>query len=273
MKLGDVKIVFPLDVPTLERGRELMDDVGDHIDLPKVGLQLIHGVGTPAAIAMPKEFGKNPFLDAKLNDIPATVREAAAEITRHGVDCFNIMASGGRPMMEAAMEGADKMASTLGIERPKVIAVTVLTSLSLKDLEEIGILPMGLHRRISEENQLDLIANMSEDEKQSAITEIVMIWSEAAVKAGVDVILSSAKESLEVHSKWPKMDLYTPGIRMPYSPPDDQSRTLTPGEAVLRNAKYLVIGRPIRNPEGGRTRKQVIQEIRADIAQALAKAV
>jgi orotidine-5'-phosphate decarboxylase len=57
---------------------------------------------------------------------------------------------------------------------------------------------------------------------------------------------------------------------MPYSPPDDQGRTLPPGEAVLNGVKYLVIGRPIRNPEGGRTRQEVIEEIRMDIANALA---
>ena len=90
------------------------------------------------------------------------------------------------------------------------------------------------------------------------------------MKAGVDIILSSPKEVAEIHARWPEMVLYTPGIRMPYSPPDDQGRTMTPGEAVLNGSHYLVIGRPIRNPEGGRTRKQVVAEIRADIAQALA---
>lgn len=269
MKPEDVKIVFPLDVPTLEKGRELMVEVGRHIDLPKVGLELIHNIGTPAAVAMPKEFDKLPFADVKLNDIPNTVKGAARAITKHGVACFNVMASGGRPMMEAAMEGADNMAKELGIERPKVIAVTVLTSLTLSDLIEIGIAPAWLLQRISEENQIDIIANMKEDEQQAAITEVVMRWSEAAVRAGADIILSSPKESSTIHVKWSEMDLYSPGIRMPYSPPDDQGRTLSPGEAVLNGVKYLVIGRPIRNPEGGRTREQVIQEIRADISQAL----
>lgn len=266
---NEIKIVFPLDVSTLHEGIMLMQDVGEYIDLPKVGLELIHSVGTPNAIAMPKGFGKLPFADVKINDIPATVKGAAKALTKHGVHSFNVMASGGRPMMEAAMEGADKMARELGIERPKVIAVTVLTSLKLDHLEEIGILPAWLHNRISSENQINVIASMNDDEQQTAITEIVMKWSEAAIRAGVDIILSSPKESAQIHAKWPNIDLYSPGIRMPYSPPDDQGRTLSPGEAVLNGVKYLVIGRPIRNPEGGRSRQQVIQEIRDDIAKAL----
>lgn len=265
----EVKIVFPLDVPTVEEGRGLMQEVGEYIDLPKVGLELIYNAGTPAALAMPKEFGKLPFADVKLNDIPNTVMGAAKALVRHGVSCFNVMASGSRPMMEAAMEGADKMAKELGVDRPKVIAVTVLTSLKLNHLVELGIAPAWLLRQTSEGSRLDTIASMKENEQQAAITEIVMIWAEAAVRAGVDIILSSPKESSRIHAKWPEMNLYSPGIRMPYSPPDDQGRTLTPGEAVLNGVKYLVIGRPIRNPEGGRTRQQVVAEIRADIAQAL----
>jgi len=257
MKPEDVKIVFPLDVPTLDQGRALMADVGEVIDLPKIGLELLHFVGTPAAIAMPKEFGKPPFVDAKLNDIPATVKGAAKGITSHGVYAFNVMASGGHLMMEAAMEGADEMAREIGIERPKVIAVTVLTSLKPEHLIELGLIP-------------EVLNQMSEEKKQTAINELAIRWASAAVKAGVDIILSSPKEVAEIHARWPKMVLYTPGIRMPYSPPDDQARTMTPGEAVLNGSQYLVIGRPIRKPEGGRTRKQVVEEIRTDIAQALA---
>ena len=256
MKPEDVKIVFPLDVPTLEEGRVLMREVGEYIDIPKVGLELIHYVGTPAAVSMPKEFGKLPFADVKLNDIPNTIKGAAKGLTMHGVYAFNVMASGGRPMMEAALQGADEMARELGIERPKVIAVTVLTSLKPEHLIELGLIP-------------EKLMWMSEEEKQDAVTELTIRWARAAVKAGVDILLSSPKESADLHVRWPNMNLYSPGIRLPDSPPDDQSRTMTPGEAVLNGVKYLVIGRPIRKPEGRKTRKQVIEEIRADIVKAL----
>lgn len=272
MKPEDIKIVFPLDVPTLDEGRKLMTEVGPYIDLPKVGLELIHSVGTPAAVAMTRnEYGKPPFADVKLNDIPNTVKGAAKALTSHGVSYFNVMACGGRPMMEAAMEGADEMARKLGIERPKIIAVTVLTSLTFDHLREIGILPHWIYLENARDNQIDWFEQVKQkDGGRAAITEIVMKWAEAAVSAGVDVILSSPWESGAIHDKWSSYDLYSPGIRMPYSKPDDQGRTMTPGEAVRNGVKYLVIGRPIRNPEGGRSRTQVIQEIRADIARALA---
>ena len=269
-KPEDVKIVFPVDVTSLEEARELMHDVGEFIDVPKIGHKLIHSVGTPAAIAVIKEFGKMPFFDGKLIDIPETIREAAKAITKHGVDSFNVMACGGRPMMEAAMEGADSMARELGIERPKVIAVTVLTSLKLAHLVELQICPAKF-LLLNEDEQAMILAEMSEEHQQEAITEIVMNWSHASVMAGVDILLSSARESAAIHARWPSIDLYSPGIRMPYSPPDDQGRTLSPGEAVLNGVKYLVIGRPIRNPEGDRTRQKVIEEIRMDIINSLPK--
>ena len=131
----------------------MLADVGEVIDISKVGLELIHFVGTPAAVAMSKEFGKPPFVDAKLNDIPNTVKGAAKGITSHGVYAFNVMASGGRPMMEAAMEGADEKARELGIERPKVIAVTVLTSLKPEHLIELGLIPETLDQMSEEEKQ------------------------------------------------------------------------------------------------------------------------
>lgn len=267
--MSDVQIVFPLDVSTLREGYALMEEVGPHIDLPKVGLELIHSVGTPAAVAMTKAFGKLPFADVKLNDIPNTVKGAAKALARHGVAYFNVMASGGRPMMEAAMEGAEIGAKEVGGDRPGVIAVTVLTSLKLEHLVELGICPPSI-ALLSYKQQLDFLAGMSDEEQQDAIRETVMRWSEASVRAGVDCVLCSPLEAMTVHEKWPEKDLYTPGIRMPYSPPDDQARTLSPGEAVLAGSKFLVVGRPIRKPEGGRTRQQVVQEIRDDIAKALA---
>lgn len=267
MKPEDVKIVFPLDVSTEKEADDLMEEIGDIIDIPKVGLELIHSIGSPAAIALPKKYGKPPFADVKLNDIPNTVKGAAKALTRHGLACFNVMASGGRPMMEAAMEGADEAAREFGIERPKVIAVTVLTSLKMKHLVELGICPPKF-LLLDEEEQQIILARMSEDEKQAAVTETTMCWSGASVRAGVDIILSSAIESPAIHAKWPDKDLYSPGIRMSYSPPDDQARKMTPAQAFLNGVMFQVIGRPIRNPVGGRTRKQVVQEIRAEIAAA-----
>jgi len=267
--MSDVQIIFPVDVSTLRKGHALMEEVGPYIDVPKVGLEFLHSVGTPTAIAMVKEFGKLPFVDAKLNDIPSTVKGAASAITRLGVAYFNVMASGGRPMMEAAVWGADETAEALDIERPKIIAVTVLTSLKLDHLVELGIAPSFI-LDMSLEHQEKYVDGITEDEKQSIITEIVMRWATAAVKAGVDCLLSSPLEIASMHDRWPDKELICPGIRMPDSPPDDQGRTATPGEAAKFGATAIVVGRPIRNPPEGKTRIQVVQEIRDDIAKALA---
>jgi len=267
--MNDIKIVFPLDIDTLRQGYALMEEVGLYIDLPKVGLEIVHSVGTPAAVAMTKAFGKLPFTDVKLNDIPNTVKKASRALAGHGIAYFNVMASGGRPMIEAAMEGADIGAREAGLERPGVISVTVLTSLNLSHLTELGICPPDLYK-LTYEQQQAYIDSMGKEEQQAAVTEIVMRWSEASVRGGIDCVLCSPWEAQKVHECWPEKPLYTPGIRLPDSPPDDQARTMTPGEAVRMGSKFLVIGRPIRNPQGGKTRKQVVEEIRADITIALA---
>lgn len=266
--MSDVQIFFPVDVPTLRKGYSLMQEVGPYIDVPKVGLEFLHSVGTPTAVNMIKEFDKLPFVDAKLNDIPNTVKGAAEAITRLGVAYFNVMASGGRPMMEAAMEGAIKAEKETLITRPKVIAVTVLTSLKLNHMVEMGIAPTYI-LDLTPEHQGEYVDGITESEAQSIITEIVMRWASNAVKAGVDCILSSPLEIAAMHEKWPEKELICPGIRMPWSPPDDQGRTATPGEAARFGAAAVVVGRPIRNPPEGKTRAQVVQEIRDDIAKAL----
>lgn len=267
--MSDVQIFFPVDVPTLRKGYSLMEEVGPYIDVPKVGLEFLHSVGTPAAVSMIKEFGKLPFVDAKLNDIPNTVKGATEAIAKLGVAYFNVMASGGRPMMEAAMEGAIKAEKETLITRPKIIAVTVLTSLKLNHMVEIGIAPSFI-LDMSLKHQEKYIDGITEDEKQSVITEIVMRWATAAVKAGVDCLLSSPLEIASMHNRWPDKELICPGIRMPDSPPDDQGRTATPGEAARFGATAIVVGRPIRIPPEGKTRTQVVQEIRTDIEKALA---
>ena len=167
--MNDIQLVFPVDVPNLREGYALMEEVGPSIDLPKVGLQLIHSEGTPAVAAMANAFGKPPFADVKLNDIPNTVRGAARALARHNLAYINVMASGGRPMMEAAMEGAELGAKQWGIRRPGVIAVTVLTSLKLEHLVELGICPPSI-ALLSFEQQQAFIATMSEEEQQKAIT-------------------------------------------------------------------------------------------------------
>lgn len=255
MKPEEVKIVFPVDVSTEEEAARLLVDVASYVDVVKVGLELIHNIGTPAAVNRGKQFGNQVFADVKLNDIPNTVAGAARGITRHGVNFYNVMACGGEKMVAAAVKASEDEAEKLGIPRPKVIAVTVLTSLEFKDLSDLCIKP-------------NYAFVYGEPNHQQYIADIVLAWAKLAVNAGVDIILSSPFEAAAIHQQWPDIDIYCPGIRLPSSPPDDQKRTMTPGEAAKQGVKYLVIGRPIRNPESGKTRQQVVEEIRADIARA-----
>lgn len=257
MRKEDVKIIFPLDVASAEEAREVLNDVAPYVDLVKVGLELATNIGAPAAMTLPrKEFGKDVFADLKFHDIPNTVAGAARAIARRRTGYFNVMACGGEKMMaEAVKASSDEAKKTRG-SRPKVIAVTVLTSLGWADLINLGIkAPDNFHSAVK-------------DEQDAFVTSVVMKWAEMAVNAGVDCLLSSPWEAGAMHERWPEIEIFTPAIRLPDSPKNDQQRTATPYEAVKAGSTGLVVGRPIRNPPEGKTRRQVIAEIRADIARA-----
>ncbi len=258
-KQSNVKLFQPLDVPTLVEAGALLREIGQYYDVIKVGLGLMNRVGQPAAVNLPKVFGRQVFADTKFYDIPNTVRDAAAGITSLGVDYFNVMAEGMRYMMSAAMEGADKQAREWGIKRPKVIAVTILTSQSFDDLARRGIVPVGTKEPETKK------------EKQEFITSIVMKLAEEAISAGVDCLLSSPIEAPSMIKKWPSVEVITPGIRNPDSPPDDQTRKMSPYEAAKAGITGMVIGRLIRKPPEGVTREEMAKKVRGQIDKALSE--
>lgn len=256
-----VKIIFPVDVNSLEKGKELLEEVGHYIDVAKVGLELEKNVGTPLMVELPKLYNLEVFADVKLIDIPATIKGAARGITNHFIDYFNVMAVGGREMMEKAVEGATEKAEELGILRPKIIAVTVLTSLKYEDLVSMYIVPPRILKAYPQTSEA----------QQEYITDVVLRWAEIAVLAGVDCVLSSPKEVVAIRKKWPAIEIICPGIRPPWASADDQKRTMTPYEAVKAGADGLVIGRPIRKPPEGMTREEAVKKIREDIDRALSE--
>lgn len=184
----------------------------------KVGMELFYAAG-PAFVAGLKDRGYRVFLDVKMHDIPNTVRGGAASVTRLGVDLFNVHAAGGVRMMEAALEGAE--AASGGRPRPRVIAVTQLTSTSRAVLnEEIGI--------------------------PGPVEDAVVRHARLAQRAGLDGVVASAREVRAVKAACGAGFLaVTPGIRPASASADDQERIMTPREAVEAGADYLVIGRPI----------------------------
>ena len=184
----------------------------------KVGMELFYAAG-PAFVAKLKERGHRVFLDVKMHDIPNTVKGGAASVTRLGVDLFNVHAAGGVRMMEAALEGAEAAAG--GRPRPKVIAVTHLTSTSRAVLnDEIGI--------------------------PGSPEEAVVRYARLAQRAGLDGVVASAREVRAVKAACGAGFLaVTPGIRPASASADDQERIMTPREALEQGSDYLVIGRPI----------------------------
>ena len=256
MEIKKSTLFLPLDVPTHIIAGERLVKLARFYDVVKVGLELLTNMGAAAAINMPKVFGKRVFADTKFYDIPNSVKGAAKAVTSHGVAYFNVMAEGMRAMMEAAMEGAQERSHEWGIKRPKVIAVTIPTSQKYDDLLRKGMVPDCIDKPKTAEQQQDFI------------TYIVLKLAEEAVSAGVDCLLSSPLEAPEMIRRWPDKEVLTPGIRNPDSPPDDQSRKMSPYEARMKGIIGFVIGRLISQPPEGKTMEDMARLVRQDIARA-----
>jgi orotidine-5'-phosphate decarboxylase len=296
LKPEDVKIVFALDVSTFGEAQTILDEVAEFVDVIKVGHQFLSHVGNVNAIKFVQSHPKSKevFVDCKMIDIPNSMKGGAGGLPQWRMDYFNVMASAGVKAMQEVVEINKEKAELLSVPRPKIIAVTVLTSLGFSDLIRQGYRPdfftfkqgfgRGSEYEIASayailnrypwdkyEVKVDRMFSDAKAFKAEFISRVVMNLSEMAVEAGVDILLSSPIESPKMHAKWPEIPLYSPGIRLPDAPPDDQQRTMTPGEAVRNGVQYLVIGRPISQPSGGRTRQETIELIKADIAHSLSE--
>jgi len=185
----------------------------------KVGMTLFYLTG-PAIIDEMQALGYKVFLDLKLHDIPHQVEGAANRLGRLGVDLLTVHALGGRAMMAAALHGANQGAKAAGKVPPKVIAVTVLTSMNDASLQDVGV-PDTV------EQEVQLLMRLS---AQSCLDGIVCSPREAA----------EARSSLGMGAL-----IVTPGVRPAGAATGDQSRVMTPREALWAGASHLVIGRPI----------------------------
>lgn len=296
LKPEEVKIVFALDVSTFSEAQRILDEVAEFVDVIKIGHQFMWAVGNINAIKFVKSHPqvKEVFVDCKMIDIPNSMKGGADGMAQWHVDYFNVMAGAGLKAMQDVVIINKEMAEKISIPRPKIIAVTILTSLGFSDLIRQGYRPdfftfkqcfgPGREYEIASayailnryswdkyEAKVDRMFNDAKTFKAELISQVVMNLSEMAIEAGADILLSSPIESPKMHAKWPEIPLYSPGIRLPDAPPDDQQRTMTPGEAVKNGVQYLVIGRPISQPSGGRTREETIALIRADIAHSLSE--
>ncbi len=185
----------------------------------KIGLEAFVSLG-PSLVKDVVDTGVPVFLDLKLHDIPNTVKGASAAAARTGAAIFNVHASGGRDMMKAALEGAHDAAARAGGPRPKVIGVTVLTSLDKKAVHEIG-----WHQTPAE----------------AALRLAVL-----ARETGLDGAVCSPEEVTMIRKECGEsFFLIVPGVRPAGAERGDQSRVATPEAATRAGADLLVIGRPI----------------------------
>jgi orotidine-5'-phosphate decarboxylase len=213
------QLIVALDVDSVVKARQLADALRGSVGAFKVGSRLFTAEG-PAFVRELTGRGDRVFLDLKFHDIPNTVAGAVEAATRLGVWMLNVHAAGGREMMLAAREAADRASADAGVERPLVIAVTVLTSLSADALKDTGV----------------------PREPLAHVTHLAML----AQQSGLDGVVASPLEIGAVRKACGTgFAIVTPGIRGSQDARADQTRTLSPREAVAAGANYIVVGRPI----------------------------
>jgi orotidine-5'-phosphate decarboxylase len=230
------KIIVALDVSSKEQALSLIRQL-EGVEIFKVGLRLFAAEG-PSLLKDIKTLGKKIFLDLKLHDIPNTVAEAVRAAVRHGIEMLTLHSSGGREMMARASDSAAAEAERLGVDKPILLAVTVLTSLTTEDLHDMGI-------------------------PSDALPQVLLL-ARLARRAGMEGVVCSPHE-IEVVKKEIGKDflVVVPGIRPSSTAADDQKRVLTPSLAFEKGADYLVIGRPIiEAPSPQEAFLRVVEELR-----------
>lgn len=214
MSAIEPRIIVALDYPNAEAAWSLIDQLRADLCRLKIGKEMFTRSG-PAFVEQVIQRGFDVFLDLKYHDIPNTVAAACDAAADLGVWMMNVHASGGRRMMEAAAQQLARRSRP-----PLLIAVTVLTSLSREELNEIG-LPGS-----PEENVLRLAG--------------------LARESGLDGVVCSPREAATLRTRFGgDFILVTPGVRPASASQDDQIRVMTPGDAIRAGSSYLVVGRPI----------------------------
>ena len=220
------KIILALDVDHFEEAQKIVMEFKDHVGMFKVGKQLFTHCG-PKIVDFIKLKNSKVFLDLKYHDIPNTVSKAAIEAAKLGVDMLNVHASGGLTMMKETWTAVHDATKKLGIPRPKIIAVTVLTSMDDAEFKNMGI----------DISTSQLTKNLALLTKQAGL--------EGVVAAGADIEMIR-----ELCGK--EFVIVTPGVRI-QEKRDDQKRVVTPLDAIRRGATYIVLGRAIMDAADPKT--------------------
>jgi len=235
MQTARDRLIVALDVANAEKAHTLMQQLGESVCFYKVGKELFTAEG-PSVVHNLIAAGKKVFLDLKFHDIPNTVAGSVRTAASLGVSLLTVHAGGGSKMLRAAAEAAAQ-----SIAKPVVLAVTVLTSLTTPELEEIGV--MG------------------------GVEAQVLRLAALAVNAGCGGIVASAQEASRLRqSLGSGFTLVTPGIRPAGGVAGDQARVVTPEDAIRAGANYIVVGRPITAADNPQHAAQAITQ---QIARAL----
>jgi len=233
--MNDPKIIVALDYSTAVQALALAGRLDPELCRLKVGKELFTAAG-PELVEKLLKLGYGIFLDLKYHDIPNTAAQACKVAASLGVWMINVHALGGRKMLVAAREAIDRV-----VHRPKLIAVTMLTSMAQEDLADIGI--------------------------TATPAEMVLRLATLARDSGLDGVVCSALEASLLRKQFgSEFCLVTPGIRQSMGSLDDQSRVMTPQAAVQAGSSYLVIGRPITQATDP---LQALQDINREIGVSI----
>ncbi len=209
------ELIVALDVSSTTEVEQTVDRLGDAVTFYKIGLELFSAAG-PDVVRAVKGRGKHVFLDLKLHDIPRTVERAVSAGASLGVDLMTIHAAGGKAMIQAAKNAA----LAAGAGAPKILAVTILTSLDQSDLDDLGI--------------------------TRSVAAQVEALGKLACGNGADGIVCSPREVAAMRAALgPQALLVTPGVRPAGADVGDQKRVATPAQAVGVGSTHVVVGRPV----------------------------
>lgn len=235
MKAGE-RLIVALDVDAKEKALAIVGQLKNDVKFFKIGLELFSSCG-PDIVGQIKRKGCEVFLDLKFHDIPTTVAKASAAVTGLGAYMLNVHAIGGYDMMKRCAEAVKLEALRLKIEKPKVIAVTVLTSMDQDALVKVGV--------------------------TGTVKEQVLKLARLAKDAGLEGVVASPEEARVIREALgSEFIIVTPGVRPEWAATDDQKRVATPKEAIDDGASFIVVGRPVTAAEdpAGAARK-IIREM------------
>ncbi|MDP2912627.1 MAG: orotidine-5'-phosphate decarboxylase [Candidatus Omnitrophota bacterium] len=230
------RLIIALDVDSEDKAMRLVEKLKGRVKFFKVGLELFSSCG-PAIIDRIKEAGCGVFLDLKFHDIPNTVSKAAVSVTRLGVFMLNIHALGGYEMIRKTVIAVSEEARKKKLNKPKILAVTILTSMDGFELNKIGI--------------------------SDNIEKEVLKLARLSKAAGADGVVASPQETALIRKECGKdFIIVTPGVRPEGAGPGDQKRFATPRGAITGGADFIVVGRPIiEAPDPLEAARKVLEEI------------